>query len=1641
LPENDIDERVGSNLAQTTYVEGVVESITHWGAMGWAWMPTAPEHALQVEAVAGGAVIGVAIANELREDIARSGKGNGCYGFRLRFDQAPPQGSAPSVRVLTPNGPAPIFGAELSSVEGYIDSLTRLGASGWAWAPSEPDRELEIEAVSDGKVIGRATANQFRSDIADVGKGTGRYGFRLKFHHPITDDKAPSLRIKGSNGPIAFNNVGNIQWSSVEGYVDSLTKWGAVGWAWMPALPDESVEIEAVADGKVIGRALANQKRNDMLEDGRGTGLYGFTLAFNEPFTGHVPPLLRALGPDGPTQLRSNYSLASFDPPPELDAATLASSQDQDAASEALELGIEGHVDYLSRWVATGWVWLPSAPEMAANIHAVLDGRVVGRAIADQMRPDLLEYGKGTGRYGFVLGFDEPLTGSKPPLILVVGPEGSARLPGADQLPPEEVESEPQPPPQLLSQPPSAKAVAIEGGVDYVTRRGAKGWAWAPLLPDAAMRIEAVLDGRVIGRTTADQNRPDLLEYGKGTGLYGWSLSFDEHVTGPEPPVFHVLAPLADGLPCYSTLPALTADDLKNRSRGSVATLMKQRAEFTNAGPKFEQFDPDIIGKAPIAAAQNKPLILAFYLPQFHAIAENDIFWGKGFTEWRQLPKGISRFPGHYQPRIPRDLGFYNLENPKALEAQAALAKAGGVGAFAYYYYWFNRKRVLEKPLDMLLESDVDMPFLIIWANENWTRTWDGSESAVLLKQDYNIEDEEVLLADLARHFRDPRYVRLGTRPLFIIYNPKNIPETVETIARWRAILVSKFDVDPLIFSAQTFGAQDPRVFGLDGAIEFPPHKLADHLPARETPDAYAEDFAGLVFAYDDFVTTSLSEDGIEFPLIKTIVPSWDNDCRRPNRGLTLEASSPEKYEAWLRALILRAIDKPIFDTPLVAVNAWNEWAEGAYLEPDVYFGSAYLNATARAYVSAITRDEYGSSRNLIPPNYSPKVTVILPNYNHSKYLPERLASVIQQSSPPDEIIFLDDCSSDDSVDVARAILEASQIPFRIIVNTQNSGCVFRQWVKGIGLAKNELIWIAETDDTADLDFLKHILPPFFREDIMASFGWIRCIDPDGTPRNDLDGYYRTLNDFCWSSSRVVAAYKAFSHDFAIKNVIPNASGLVFRKPRLNDDELQRLYNYRFAGDWYFYALIARGGAIAYSKKARSYFRVNQASTSRSAFFTEQHLAEHRMIIADLSQEYGIGDEIIDAHSDELAVHFTKLPKTELRQRLDPDADAAPSRTAVRVLMAADSFTVGGGEVLPLELCNELKRRGYHVTYLVIDRPPANETRGIRSRLRSDVPVVFWDDVASSFDQFLQDYGIELINSHNVSVDYRFYYQQTDFNIPYIASLHGGYEMVAHLLTEDVVAYLNRTVTKWLSLSQKNTKILEMKGVSPETFQESFNAVPRLEGPWTDRALFRAEHGIPSDAFALVLCSRAISEKGWQTAIDVAAELGSRHARPIHLVLIGDGPAAKELSDKYRHWNFVHFMGHVDNPQRLFRCFDLGIFPSTFGGETFPLFILECFQAGLPVVSTDIGEIPRLICGVDGVSPGATASWTDTPEQIRRTMVDEISKILTDQSEYSRMCASATAAAERFSIERLADLYEDVFRTAIEAKSQILVSH
>ena len=374
-------------------------------------------------------------------------------------------------------------------------------------------------------------------------------------------------------------------------------------------------------------------------------------------------------------------------------------------------------------------------------------------------------------------------------------------------------------------------------------------------------------------------------------------------------------------------------------------TLADNVRFFANPGPGFEPADA-LDGRH----MPSRVKTIAFYLPQFYAFEENDKWWGKGFTEWRNVARGTPRFRGHYQPRIPRDLGFYDLNNIDTIAAQAALAKHNGIDAFCFYYYWFNGRRLMEKPVDLFASSDIDQQFCIMWANENWTRTWDGLENDVLIKQDYLNEDEDDFIADTARYMANERYVRIAGQPLFILYRPGLLTDAKATIEQWREKWHSMLGVTPLVMMVQGFDQQDPREFGLDGAIEFPPHKVCAGLK-NITDQCHLLDsnYQGLVRDYSDVINSALSEPAPDFTLIKTVSPHWDNDARREGQGMTIHGSTPTLYEKWLNGALDFAIEHPVNGEPVAFINAWNEWAEGAYLEPDVHYGHAYLNATKRA--------------------------------------------------------------------------------------------------------------------------------------------------------------------------------------------------------------------------------------------------------------------------------------------------------------------------------------------------------------------------------------------------------------------------------------------------------------------------------------------------------------------------------------------------------------------------------------------------------------------------------------------------------------------------------------------------------------------
>jgi hypothetical protein len=385
-------------------------------------------------------------------------------------------------------------------------------------------------------------------------------------------------------------------------------------------------------------------------------------------------------------------------------------------------------------------------------------------------------------------------------------------------------------------------------------------------------------------------------------------------------------------------------------------TLQEQYARNVEPGPFYESENVSVPLPDEMPAR-----VIAFYLPQFHAIPENDRWWGTGFTEWTNVTKALPRFPGHYQPRLPGSLGFYDLSRTDVLRRQAELARRFGVEGFCFHHYWFGGRRLLETPLNNLLaDPSIDLPFCVNWANENWTRRWDGSESSILMAQDHSPEDDIAFARSLEPLFDDPRYIRIGRRPLLMMYRPSALPDAAATVARWREHFARRGD-DPFFAMAQVFNENDPRPHGLDGAVGFPPHRARNHVPTLPVRDAFDASFRGELRPYDAIARESLSYRPSEFRLFPGVCPDWDNESRSPGRGLTLLGSTPGKYGAWLEGAIRWISEVAPPEERLVFVNAWNEWAEGTYLEPDRHFGFAYLAETARA-LGRVAADPAGTA-------------------------------------------------------------------------------------------------------------------------------------------------------------------------------------------------------------------------------------------------------------------------------------------------------------------------------------------------------------------------------------------------------------------------------------------------------------------------------------------------------------------------------------------------------------------------------------------------------------------------------------------------------------------------------------------------------
>jgi glycosyltransferase involved in cell wall biosynthesis len=967
------------------------------------------------------------------------------------------------------------------------------------------------------------------------------------------------------------------------------------------------------------------------------------------------------------------------------------------------------------------------------------------------------------------------------------------------------------------------------------------------------------------------------------------------------------------------------------------------------------------------------------------------------------------------------DFGYYDLNDWRVLDQQARLAKAHGIHGFCFYHYYFAGRRLLEMPVNQLLQHpEIDLPFCLCWANENWTRAWDGGDNEILMAQDHSPYDDLRFVQDLQRYLEDPRYIRVAGKPMVLVYRPHLLPDMKNTAARWRAYLKEAGVGD--IYLVCTYGAlgdeTPPQAFGCDAAVEFPPNVFMRSHSYFNYWSSFG--FLGKVNSYPRFIANLKDhrrKHKTDFDLYRSVMLRWDNTPRRKGRGTIFWGFNARRYREWLDYTLSETRASHPEDRRFVFINAWNEWAEGTYLEPDTRYGYRLLNETSRALTG------------IAPCRALPKVSVIVPNYNHARFLRQRLESIYQQTYRNIEVLLLDDDSDDES----REILDhyAARYPAitRTIYNRTNSGSVFRQWRKALSQARGDLVWIAESDDYCDADFLDKLVSAFDDDAVTLAYAHYVFVDEQGVAQpNGFENYVGVIDKQKWTKSYVNTAHREVREALGMRNCIPNASGAVFRRRDgltiLDDPEWLDM---RICGDWVFYLHLIRGGKIAYRVDTNSYFRFHTSNTSVATYATDAYYREHGIVAYHTALLYDIPEATLRRSHEIIRDFYRQFVPGGNDAALDGlfDLDRALAAQTARtpnILISALAFSTGGAEVTPVLIANELKRLGHAVTFHSRDFFP--ETEMIRKKLRADVPVVKAPD-ARVLKTVLADFGIEVVNTHHHAVQ-RFGLEMPEVfdEVRHIGTLHGVFENIENDSPETVdreLPLIDRDVDCWTYVAAKNLSPFRSRGISCD---ERFVHIPNGIDSIPINPVQRASLGIPAEAFVLCVVSRGIPEKGWMEGIEMVARAREASGRDVHLVLVGDGPVYDQLRRNGTE-AFVHAVGFQAHPMDYLAMADLGFLPSRYRGESMPNSVIEGFFAGKPVIAGDVGEISAML------SLGNQTAGAIIP--VRNWEIDVaagaelIAGFASDPARCRRAAELVPALAERYRIDNVVQRYLAVF--------------
>ena len=665
--------------------------------------------------------------------------------------------------------------------------------------------------------------------------------------------------------------------------------------------------------------------------------------------------------------------------------------------------------------------------------------------------------------------------------------------------------------------------------------------------------------------------------------------------------------------------------------------------------------------------------------------------------------------------------------------------------------------------------------------------------------------------------------------------------------------------------------------------------------------------------------------------------------------------------------------------------------------------------------------------------NHGFLVTVVVPNYNHSAYLRERLDSIYQQTYRNFEVILLDDCSTDESRDILEEYRDRYPERTQTIFNERNSGGVFRQWRKAMDVAKGDLVWMAESDDWCALNFLEELVPSFVNEAVSLAYCRTDFMNQDGKDRIwTIEQFLADIDPDLWKRSFLLTAHQLVRKAWSKKNILPNVSSALFRNcrdmPLMLDEQWHGM---RIAGDWIFYLHVIRGGLVAYSANSVNYHRMHDANTSTATYSTDAYYLEHEMVAKTVNRLYEVPESVFFEQREIIRQHWLQNRNDYSEQALDRCYNMEAIRKAKderkpNLLMASLAFSAGGGETFPIQLANLFHKRGYAVTFLNCDQDKPEP--GVRKMLRPEIPVV---SNLVALAEIIEDFGIDIIHSHHAWVDMSILDmlpQKTRCGT--VVSLHGMYETIAEKRLQTILPRLLERTGSLVFTAEKNLTSIKQHGLYQE---ENFTKIGNALDIYPVTPVDLREHQIPSGAFVLCNVSRAIPEKGWVESVAAVGRARELSGKEIHLILIGEGPEYDQLK-KGGCPAYVHLLGFRSNIRDFFAASDLGFLPSKFRGESFPLVVIDCLHSGTPVLSSAVGEVPQML-DANGEAAGILFALEDWEIPIEN-VASEIARCAADPKIMEKMRLLVPQAAEKFSPQVMCEEYDQVYVNLAQKRSE-----